>query len=582
MEVLDPTINAPLSLSKKKAIIDNTSAELKKSIDKSYQSKWSWLNKASVDDITQFIKDQGRYEKGMSWMKSDEGLKSGAGSFYTILRGKPIRQKIKNDPNLYKKVFGTNKKTKESWTSIDFDSINSISNFLKEKGWFGKNINRTIKDNSNKHKFYDKLRKQNIRNIIQNNDDIYKQIFGTNKSKWSWLDTASLDDVEQYIKQQGWYAKGPGRMKSNEKSEPNYFYTALIRKDIWNKIKDNSIIYKKIFGINKKDIKNQSWLDTASPDDVEQYIKQQGWYAKGPGRMMRTKEGINSGANAFYNAIKLRPVRSIIQNDNILYKQVFGLDKNTDRSWLDTASPDDVEQYIKQQGWYAKGPGWMCSDEGILNGASAFYNALRLRTNLIKIIQNDNILYKQVFGKSPYRRLYQNNSIEIGFDSLEERRIAIILYKLGIVEKREEGENLHVKTNNSTKHSIDFKIRDILLEYHPYNSHTQKHKGGSFTGEAQRKYDHITNPFYKDKLDLIVFDHKVDYYDKKTHTWKQRTDLCRSLFNIITETPALISRIPLDKRYIMLDYTHFKDFYNQIAKELSDYDMQSTSIESQE
>ena len=58
MEVLDPTINAPLSLSKKKAIIDNTSAELKKSIDKSYQSKWSWLNKASVDDITQFIKDQ--------------------------------------------------------------------------------------------------------------------------------------------------------------------------------------------------------------------------------------------------------------------------------------------------------------------------------------------------------------------------------------------------------------------------------------------------------------------------------------------------------------------------------------------
>ena len=227
-------------------------------------------------------------------MKSDEGLKSWAWSFYTILRWKPIRQKIKNDPNLYKKVFWTNKKTKESWTSIDFDSINSISNFLKEKWWFWKNINRTIKDNSNKHKFYDKLRKQNIRNIIQNNDDIYKQIFWTNKSKWSWLDTASLDDVEQYIKQQ--------------------------------------------------------W-----------------WYAKGPGRMMRTKEWINSWANAFYNAIKLRPVRSIIQNDNILYKQVFGLDKNTDRSWLDTASPDDVEQYIKQQWWYAKGPGWMCSDEGILN-----------------------------------------------------------------------------------------------------------------------------------------------------------------------------------------------------------------------
>ena len=58
MEVLEPILNTPLSVSKKKAIIDNTSAELKKSIEKSYQSKWSWLNNASVDDITQFIKDQ--------------------------------------------------------------------------------------------------------------------------------------------------------------------------------------------------------------------------------------------------------------------------------------------------------------------------------------------------------------------------------------------------------------------------------------------------------------------------------------------------------------------------------------------
>ena len=133
--------------------------------------------------------------------------------------------------------------------------------------------------------------------------------------------------------------------------------------------------------------------------------------------------------------------------------------------------------------------------------------------------------------------------------------------------------------NGSKQNSIDFKIGDTFLEYHPYNPHTQKHKWWSFSWEAQRKYDHITNTLYKNKFDLIVFDHKVDYYDKKSHTWKHKTDLCRSLFNIITETPTLISRIPLDKRYIMLDYKHFKDFYHQVAKELSDYDMQFSTTE---
>ena len=58
MEVLDPTITTPLSVSKKKAITAHTSAELKKTIENTpVKNDRSWLNTASIEDITQFMKD---------------------------------------------------------------------------------------------------------------------------------------------------------------------------------------------------------------------------------------------------------------------------------------------------------------------------------------------------------------------------------------------------------------------------------------------------------------------------------------------------------------------------------------------
>ena len=812
MEVLDPTITTPLSVSKKKAITAHTSAELKKTIENTpVKNDRSWLNTASIEDITQFMKDNWRFGKGIPRMYSPEGIKSGASHFYRSLRSKKVWESIQNDPNLYKQVVWISKKIRKSQSWLNTASIEDITKFMKDNWRFGKGITWMQSPEGVKlgaGAFYDAVKTRPIWESIQNDPNLYKQVFGIKKrqtKEWWWLDSASIDDISKYVKKQWWYWKGARRMTSSKGklAGAGAFYDSIGWRDIWNAIKNNSKIYKQVFGIDKQIPNDRSWLNSASLDDITQFMKDNWRFGKGISWITQSQEGINSGARAFYSSLITKPIRDIIQadaeiylkvfgknkreqkdrswlnsasiddisqfikdnwwfwtsikwmrwkewtlagsavflqnlmispirssiknnskiykkvfwinkqipedlswidsasiddisqfikdkwrfgkgvtwsnsiegrrskfgsfystliqkpiwesikNDANLYKKVFGVNKTNDRSRLNSASLDDITQFIKDKWRFGKGVTWMQSPEGKksnaiafywalqksihrtsirdnhviykqifgvdkeiwsrintasindinqfmkdnwrfgkganrmnspegkLAGASAFYNAMRWK-DIWNSIQNNSKIYKQVFGKLPYKRPFQDKNIEVGFDSLEERRIAIILYKLWMVEKRKEGENLHVKTNDSTKHSIDFKIGDTFLEYHPYNPNRQKHMWWSFIGEAQRKYDHITNPLYKDKLDLIVFDDKIDYYDKKSHTWKHKREICRSLFNIIRETPTLISRIPLEKRYIMLDYTHFKDFYAQVAKELSDYDMQSTSIESQE
>ena len=55
MEVLEPILNTPLSVSKKKAVIAHTSAQFKK-------KDWSWIKTATSDDIAKYIKDNNWYK----------------------------------------------------------------------------------------------------------------------------------------------------------------------------------------------------------------------------------------------------------------------------------------------------------------------------------------------------------------------------------------------------------------------------------------------------------------------------------------------------------------------------------------
>jgi hypothetical protein len=86
---------------------------------------------------------------------------------------------------------------------------------------------------------------------------------------------------------------------------------------------------------------------------------------------------------------------------------------------------------------------------------------------------------------------------EVIFDSYGERIVGILLNYVGLVDRFDEGENLHVRTNGNKLNSIDFLVDDIFIEYHPL-SILDKKKGMTLEEAGQKKRDHITNPVYKD------------------------------------------------------------------------------------
>jgi hypothetical protein len=71
------------------------------------------------------------------------------------------------------------------------------------------------------------------------------------------------------------------------------------------------------------------------------------------------------------------------------------------------------------------------------------------------------------------------------FDSNEERVVAQLLFKYGVVEKFIEGRNLHV-ISGSSRVSLDFKISNVFLEYHPL-SRIDRDAGLSLEEAGDRK-----------------------------------------------------------------------------------------------
>ena len=71
------------------------------------------------------------------------------------------------------------------------------------------------------------------------------------------------------------------------------------------------------------------------------------------------------------------------------------------------------------------------------------------------------------------------------FDSGEERVVAQLLFKYGAIKKFIEGETSHILVGDS-KVSLDFKIGDLFLEYHPL-SRRDKDEGVSLEIAGARK-----------------------------------------------------------------------------------------------
>ena len=82
------------------------------------------------------------------------------------------------------------------------------------------------------------------------------------------------------------------------------------------------------------------------------------------------------------------------------------------------------------------------------------------------------------------------------FDSNEERVVAQLLFKYGLVEKFIEGRNLHVISGNS-RISLDFKIGNVFLEYHPL-SRRERDAGLSLEEAGARKKSSVSHERYPD------------------------------------------------------------------------------------
>ena len=132
--------------------------------------------------------------------------------------------------------------------------------------------------------FYAALTKSKNRNKIKNNSNIYKKIFGVDqlRHKWSRVDSASIDDITQYMKNKWRYGKGAGWIFSPEgiMSWFQKFYGKLQSTSLRETIKNDSITYKQIFGVDKKELQDWTWIDSASIDDIAQFMKNKWRFGK--------------------------------------------------------------------------------------------------------------------------------------------------------------------------------------------------------------------------------------------------------------------------------------------------------------
>lgn len=152
-------------------------------------------------------------------------------------------------------------------------------------------------------------------------------------------------------------------------------------------------------------------------------------------------------------------------------------------------------------------------------------------------------------SKKCYYR-FQNNVLK--FDSYPERKCALILYNLGMINDFVEWKNFHVLTyvgpENKDSASVDFRIWSVFLEYHT------GWRWKKFIDEAQRKHENITTTKYQGITELYVFDNIYNLYD------------------IIKKDKILIKHIPQNKLIYLSHPDEFKRLVYTVCKQLEEYD----------
>jgi hypothetical protein len=126
------------------------------------------------------------------------------------------------------------------------------------------------------------------------------------------------------------------------------------------------------------------------------------------------------------------------------------------------------------------------------------------------------------------------------FDSGEERVVAHLLHRYGLIRKFIEGENLHIRVGDS-RSTLDFKVGNVFIEYHPL-SMSERDEGITIEEAGERK---------RARLDYDKFPgHTV------VHIWK-----LRQLYELLVKNPEINQLMsPKYQRLTMEDFiTDLKD-----------------------
>lgn len=139
---------------------------------------------------------------------------------------------------------------------------------------------------------------------------------------------------------------------------------------------------------------------------------------------------------------------------------------NEDRSDFTT-----IEHWQREyERWLGQSTSSIKEWEGGESFVTAFMNWRKSKTSNPK--QLEKLLY-EVFLK-PRARYGCPDHEQVGFDSIHERAIALVLCHIQLLTKLREGHTVHVPTSPSSQTSIDFRLHKkgqnvVWLEFHPEN-----------------------------------------------------------------------------------------------------------------
>jgi hypothetical protein len=447
-----------------------------------------------LEDITDF---QLYHALHPEWegKNTNEIKKEGNESYYVTLqtwcRKESIGDKKKYE-ELLTKIFPRQHK---DWTK--YTTMNQwMEQYNAHPTWFGKNTGEMQKEKEG-HSFYSQFRKwceEESKGNKEKYEELMKQIF-PNKQKdcrtflrqYDWSGYTTIDKwIEHYDKHSEWKGKNTSEMTKEGESEVFYRnFRKWCRKESNGEKEKYEELMKQVFPRQISDWSKYR-INKTIDDWAKEHDKHPEWKGKNTREIRKEEEG-----HGFYITFQTW-CRKESKGDKERYEElittIFPREHN---DWTRYEAIDQwIEHYNKHPEWFGKNTRAILHDEGGRAFYKSFQNWCRTESKI------DESMYKSLLRaifpekKAPFKYMFGDELAY--FDSNPERIVGIILNQTGAYNPV-EGENLHVRTNGSKLHSIDFLVDKTFIEYHPVGIMDKK-RNVSLEEAGERKKKHITNP----------------------------------------------------------------------------------------